>query len=175
MILQPCRRAQREAVQRKRVNLEMMLVTTEVSGHLPYGVTKTFIQKMISAAYKYVDGKKPVHVAVSVVDDKVMRALNKQHRGMDRTTDVLSFPYSADQEFVEIKDETGHELLGELVISAEQIKRQAKQINRRIRDEFALMLVHGTLHLLGYDHTTQEEENTMFIIQQDVLTEEGIF
>jgi len=153
----------------------MMIVTTAVSGRLPYGVTKSFINKMIAATYKYAGGKKKVHVAVSVVDDKTMKRLNKQHRGIDSTTDVLSFPYSADQDFVEIQDESGHELLGELVLSAEQIKLQAKQIRRRIRDEFALMLVHGTLHLLGYDHATKKEEDTMFRLQRDVLIQEEIF
>jgi len=110
-----------------------------------------------------------------VVDDSVMRDLNTQHRGLDKTTDVLSFPYLAeDDSFVEATDGSGGPLLGEIVISAEQIRRQAKQSGHKIQAEFALMLVHGTLHLLGYNHSTPKEETEMFGLQKNILQEQKI-
>jgi len=112
-------------------------------------------------------GKGKMRMDLSVVDDKVMRGLNRQHRGVDSTTDVLSFQYTGG-DFPSADGETGG-LLGEIVISAPQIKKQAKEAGRTVREEFALMVVHGTLHLLGYDHCTEKEERAMFRLQQDIL------
>jgi probable rRNA maturation factor len=150
------------------------MVTSDLSGKLPSGVTRKMIEGLVEAAFSAGGGRGDSSVEISVVDDKVMRRLNRQHRGVDSTTDVLSFPYSG-KDFPTTEDDMDNMLLGEIVISVPKVKKQAKQAGRTIKEEFALMVVHGTLHLLGYDHRTDEEERQMFGLQQDILIDEGIF
>jgi probable rRNA maturation factor len=90
--------------------------------------------------------------AVAFVSDKKMRELNAQFRGKDNTTDVLSFPFEAD-EF-----ETAENILGDIVISAEQAERQAKENNLDLEIEIKQLILHGVLHLCGYDHETDSGE-----------------
>ena len=94
-----------------------------------------------------------------------MRRLNRVWRGKDRTTDVLSFeegsPWPAAKGTLPF--------LGDIIVSIPQVRRQAKDQKRPFRKEFALMLVHGALHLLGYDHMTKKDEAEMFPIQERVL------
>lgn len=149
------------------------MTTIDLSGSLPSGVTNGFVEKIAGAAYSAGGGEGDAHITFSVVDDKVMRKLNRQHRGVDGTTDVLSFTYD-DADFPARDDKSGHDLLGEIVISAPKVKKQAKEAGRTIKAEFALMVVHGTLHLLGFDHCTESEERKMFALQQDILMEQGI-
>lgn len=89
---------------------------------------------------------------VAFVSDKKMRELNAQFRGKDKTTDVLSFPFEAD-EF-----ETGENNLGDVVISAEQAERQAKENNLNLETEIKQLILHGVLHICGYDHETDAGE-----------------
>ena len=80
-----------------------------------------------------------------------MRTLNRRHRGKDRTTDVLSFPAGGDLE-------PGVAHLGEIAVSLPQAVRQARQARWPLRSELALLLTHGFLHLLGYDHEADDGE-----------------
>jgi len=143
------------------------MVSVDISGRLPSGVTRKMVVNLVDASFVAGGGKGKMRVDLSVVDDKVMRGFNRQHRGVDSTTDVLSFPY-ADKDFPSADGDAGG-LLGEIVISAPRVRKQAKEAGRTIREEFALMVVHGTLHLLGYDHCTEKEEQVMFRPQQDIL------
>lgn len=89
---------------------------------------------------------------VAFVSDEKMRDLNAQFRGKDKTTDVLSFPFEADD------FETGESNLGDIVISAEQADRQAKENNLNLETEIKQLILHGVLHLCGYDHETDSGE-----------------
>ncbi|MEK9152468.1 MAG: rRNA maturation RNase YbeY, partial [Patescibacteria group bacterium] len=85
-------------------------------------------------------------------------------RGKDKTTDVLSFSYGEGSGFP--SDSKG---LGDIVISLPKVRRQARDNAHTVKEEFALMVVHGTLHLLGYDHEKVRDEKVMFGIQDKVL------
>ncbi len=89
---------------------------------------------------------------VAFVSDKKMRELNKQFRGKDKTTDVLSFPFEAD----EFEPEKNN--LGDIVISAEQAGKQAKENNLDLETEIKQLILHGVLHLCGCDHETDNGE-----------------
>ncbi len=89
---------------------------------------------------------------VAFVSDTKMRLLNKQFRGQSKTTDVLSFPFEPD-EF-----ETEQNYLGDIVISAEQAERQANENNLAFEREIKQLILHGVLHLCGYDHETDSGE-----------------
>lgn len=99
--------------------------------------------------------------------DGEVRKLNRLYRKKDKTTDVLSFPLL---EGVRLK--TGAKertALGDIVISVPQTRRQARQQAKDFRRELALLLTHGILHLLGYDHRTRAEEKKMFGLQDRLL------
>ena len=88
-------------------------------------------------------------VSVALVGDKTMKRLNKQSRGIDRVTDVLAF----------VDDDP--EFLGEIIINYAQIKRQAPRFDNSVRAELTFVLVHGLLHLLGYEDETREGKQEM--------------
>jgi probable rRNA maturation factor len=92
-------------------------------------------------------------VTVAFVSDRAMRELNRMWRGKRATTDVLSFP-SAQAEFEKSEGST----LGDIVISIEQAARQAKEHGLSFENEIAQLIVHGLLHLSGYDHETDQGE-----------------
>ena len=89
---------------------------------------------------------------VAFVSDRRMRELNKMFRGKNSTTDVLSFPYQAD-EF-----ETDSENLGDIAISLEQAQKQSEENNLSLEAEIKQLILHGVLHLCGYDHETDQGE-----------------
>lgn len=91
-------------------------------------------------------------VTVAFVSDRKMRSLNNEFRGKNKTTDVLSFP--AVQEEFEAFDDT----LGDVVISIEQAQRQAEENGLTLEQEISQLILHGLLHLCGYDHETDDGE-----------------
>lgn len=94
----------------------------------------------------------PVELAVLITHDGKMRALNQQYRGKDRTTDVLSFPNAV------ALPHGAPRHLGDLVISYDQALRQAQDLTQPIEVELRFLMLHGVLHLLGYDHETDNGE-----------------
>lgn len=113
-------------------------------------------------------------LSVTLTDNENIRALNNEHRGIDRATDVLSFPLGDENGF-DTDPETGAILLGDIVISMERAKEQAEEYGHSFRREFAFLLTHSLFHLLGYDHVnSEEEERIMFGKQEKVLEKLGI-
>lgn len=98
-------------------------------------------------------------ISLILVNNEEIRNLNRDFRNIDRETDVLSFVY-----------EDG-EYLGDIFINIERVYSQAKEYNHSVEREFAFLLVHGILHLKGYDHHTNEEEIEMFAKQEEILNE----
>lgn len=101
------------------------------------------------------------------IDDEKMHELNKTYRGIDRTTDVLSFAYEDNETM-----KCDIRMLGEIFVSIPKMKEQAKEYGHSETRELSFLVVHGILHLLGYDHTLGEkEEKEMFSRQELVLNE----
>jgi probable rRNA maturation factor len=97
------------------------------------------------------------HFSVAFVSDRRMIELNKFFRGKDSTTDVLSFPHEPD-EFEPVTSDDSSTFLGDIVISAEQAARQAKENKLTLDREIKQLILHGLLHLCGYDHETDDGE-----------------
>ncbi|HET9476149.1 MAG TPA: rRNA maturation RNase YbeY [Dehalococcoidia bacterium] len=97
-------------------------------------------------------------LGILITDDATVHDLNRRYAGEDKPTDVLSFSLREGEEFVS-PDET--ERLGEVIISLDTAKRQAEEAGRALEAEVAHLLVHGILHLLGYDHAEPDEERVM--------------
>lgn len=91
------------------------------------------------------------HASILFTDDREMRSLNKQYRGKDKATDVLSFA-ALDVELPKALRKHAPRMLGDLVISVDTLLRQAKEYGVTPKEELLRLLIHGTLHLLGYDH-----------------------
>lgn len=119
--------------------------------------------------------KKDVTVSVIIVDDDEMRLINMQHRNIDKTTDVLSFPMSEIDPFgdddpeLDIDLDTDCILLGDIAISSERSFYQAEEYGHSMNREIGFLVTHGVLHLLGYDHETTEGEERMTFMQERVL------
>lgn len=141
-----------------------MKVTVPVARRAEAPVSDAWVKKMVEAALRGAKSRNVDEVGVVFVADKEMVALNHAHRGKRKTTDVLSFGNDGAW-----KGEGGAGLLGDIVISVPQVKRQAAETGKPLRNELALMLVHGTLHLLGYDHETVKDEKEMFGLQKRIL------
>jgi len=101
-------------------------------------------------------------VDVLLVDNEAIRALNREHRNIDKETDVLSFPmYACKEEILEQKASEIPVILGDIVISLEKAKSQGEQFEHGTEREVSYLAVHSTLHLLGYDHMSEDEKITM--------------
>jgi probable rRNA maturation factor len=103
-------------------------------------------------------------------DDKI-RDLNRQYRGMDAPTDVLSFA-ETDARFVAASDEAVY--LGDVIISYPRAEAQAASAGHSVADELLLLIVHGALHLLGHDHAGRAEKRKMWAAQKEILNELGV-
>jgi len=104
-------------------------------------------------------------ITIRLTNDNEIAQLNKHYRNISSPTDVLSF----NQNYQD--PETGRNYLGDIVISLETAKTQAPKYNLSLDQECAFLAIHGTLHLLGYDHATAEEKTRMWEIQEKILNE----
>ena len=140
---------------------------------LPRG-TKLLVRRCCKAVLseENIDGKS--EISVTFVDNEAIHELNKQHRNIDRETDVLSFPLGEDGIY-DINPSNGAKLLGDIVISAEKAVEQAKLYNHSLQREIGFLTVHSMLHLLGYDHEKGGiEEVRMREKEEKVLTKLGL-
>ena len=104
-----------------------------------------------------------VEMTVRIVDEAESHALNLNYRGKDRPTNVLSFPF-------ECPDEVELPLLGALVICRQVVEREAQEQDKSVMAHWAHMVVHGSLHLLGYDHIEDDEAEEMESLETQIMT-----
>jgi rRNA maturation RNase YbeY len=107
--------------------------------------------------------KNDLELTISIVNEKAIRDLNIKFRSIDSVTDVLSFSAN------EINPETGNTYFGDVIISYPVVEKQSKSLNKRISAEMDLLIIHGILHLFGYDHGSKAEENKMFSLQTKLM------
>ena len=118
-------------------------------------------------------GAEDAEVSVTLTDDAHIHVINREYRGVDRPTDVISFALTESEE-PEIIGGEEHELLGDLIISLERMRAQAAEYGHTELRELSFLTVHGMLHLLGYDHMEEEERLEMEEEQRRVMEELGI-
>lgn len=112
-------------------------------------------------------------LAVRIVDTKEGRALNRHYRGRDYATNVLSFPADI-AEGVKLPEGVRMPLLGDLVICAPVVASEAREQHKPLREHYAHLTVHGTLHLLGWDHADEREAECMEALEREILAGLGI-
>ena len=108
--------------------------------------------------------------SIIIVDNERIHEINREYRGIDRPTDVISFALE-DSEDVPIE---GYRILGDIYISLDKVKEQADAYGHSFKRELCFLAVHGFLHLLGYDHMEKDEEEIMFGKQEEILNGFGI-
>ena len=117
-------------------------------------------------------GVEQSELSVTLTDDKHIHALNKQYRGADRATDVLSFAFRESEEPTIIGAD--FDILGDVIISLERARAQAEEFGHSFRREVIFLEVHGLLHLLGYDHIDEAERLEMEAEQRFIMDKLGI-
>ncbi|WP_311561512.1 rRNA maturation RNase YbeY [Peptoniphilus duerdenii] len=117
------------------------------------------VEKSIEAALKEIEFTDDYEVSVSFVGDEEIHELNRDYRGVDRTTDVLSFPM--DDEFTN--------MLGDIVININKVIEQAKEYGHSEKREISYLTVHSTLHLMGFDHEEEEDKKEMRAVEDRVM------
>lgn len=127
------------------------------------------LRTAVTVTLRHEQIKPPAEVTLLLTDDDQLWALNKEYLGIDKPTDVLSF--QAGEAMPGMKEDETY--LGDIVISLPMAKHQAKQGGHSLKSELQLLTVHGTLHLLGYDHEEPEEKDRMWWAQASILAQLG--
>lgn len=121
-------------------------------------------KKFIKEILEKLNQDKNTEISITFTNNEEVHRLNKEYRNIDRPTDVLSFPF--DNSFnLPVK------MLGDIIISLEKAESQSEEYGHSFKREISFLIVHGILHLLGYDHHTPEEEKEMFGLQKELLKE----
>ena len=128
------------------------------------------VEKVIESAMKK-EKLENTSFNVIIVDNNYIHELNKTYRNIDRETDVITFALEDEDSIILPGNER---ILGDIYISIDKARSQAKEYNHSFLRELSFLAVHGFYHLLGYDHQTKEEEAIMFKKQEEVLEEYGI-
>ena len=135
---------------------------------------KEIIKKVLKKCFEIEKlENKNLYVNVVLTNAKNIKSINKEHRGIDKETDVLSFPMFEKDEIASL-DNTNEDILGDMVISIERVEEQAKEYGHSFERELAYMVVHSFYHLLGYDHMTEEDKKEMREKEEKVLGILGI-
>lgn len=128
------------------------------------------MHKVVLEGAKLLGLPENAEVSITFVDDEEIHALNKQYRGVDRPTDVLSFAMEEDNgEGIDFPNASDTVLLGDIIISLERASAQAQEYGHSFQREVGFLTAHGLLHLTGYDHGTDEEAQNMQELQEKIL------
>lgn len=147
--------------------------------------TEALVEQVANAVLDAEGCPYETQVNVLLTDNEGIRAYNKEYRGIDRETDVLSFPnldFQKPCDFeIDENDEadyfdpdTGELILGDIILSVEKVKEQAESYGHSQKREFAFLVAHSMLHLCGYDHMEAEEAAVMEAKQEKILKDLGI-
>ena len=145
------------------IDLDVDLQLVSIESDLPTNgdVTRWVIASLASAGYRTPTGL-TTELTLRIVDEAESRTLNKNYRNKDYATNVLSFPFEG-------PDGIPLALLGDLVICAAIVKKEAQEQHKPLQNHWAHMVVHGTLHLLGYDHMEAVEAEEMEALEVQIL------
>ena len=130
------------------------------------GVFEQLFEEIAQKAEQRLKLSDDYELSVTFVRSRTIHTINRDYRGIDRPTDVISFAIRDDMEFEMVE---GMNDLGDIFINIDYARKQAKQYGHSYRREIAFLFTHGMLHCLGYDHMKPEEEKVMFALQDEIL------
>ena len=155
-------------------NKIMIYFTNNTDTPVTYAL-KILMRRSVTAALEYEGFYNDAEVSVTFTDNEGIRALNSEFRGIDKETDVLSFPLTDFEGGDEPPADEPSIMLGDIVISLEKAAAQAQEFGHSFERECAFLCVHSMLHLLGYDHVNSEEEDAeMRRRQREILESMGL-
>ena len=144
-----------------------------VSSYEEYEDFEGIYLELIKRTFKHLKLKFDPIISVSLVDNEFIHKMNRDYRGIDRPTDVISFAFLDNEDRQALYKSKEPVCLGDIYISVEKAKEQAEEYQHSIKRELSFLFVHGLLHLLGYDHMNEEDEKIMFKLQDEILPKEG--
>jgi probable rRNA maturation factor len=139
------------------------MITTQIKEAYQTEIDARRLRKAVMDTLSHQNFNPKVEVTIVIEDDARIQAFNKEYRGIDEPTDVLSFSYN------DVDPDSGQDILGDILIAYPRAMQQAEEGGHPVMDELILLTVHATLHLLGYDHETQERKEEMWRVQDDIL------
>lgn len=143
----------------------------------------TLMEKLVVASAQELELADNIEVSVTIVDNQRIQEINRDYRSLDEPTDVISFALedNDDEDFAVFFEEDAEldsfplpRLLGDIFISIDKVEEQAKEYGHSFERELGFLVVHGFLHLNGYDHQTEADERKMFSLQEKILKENGL-
>lgn len=143
--------------------MEILIKNQQKTTKLNQGKIKGIIKKVL----QHLKVDKEIEISVLFTDDKFIRSLNNKYRGIDKPTDVLSF--SLQEGAIKSPEVESDKLLGDIIISVETAQRQADNLNHSMEKELTVLLIHGLLHLTGYDHEKDKEYKIMLGKESEIL------
>lgn len=153
--------------------IKVIISNDQKAVKIPTGV-RMLVRRCCHAVLVQENFEGSAEISVTFVDDEQIKELNKKHRYIDKSTDVLSFPLGENGKY-DVNPETGAKILGDIVISMETAVRQAEEYGHPLQREVAFLTVHSMLHLLGYDHVNGGLEAVhMREKEEAVLTQLGL-
>ncbi|GAA1370866.1 MULTISPECIES: rRNA maturation RNase YbeY [Peribacillus] len=150
--------------------IDLMDETNEVTEE-----AQQLVESILQFAARKENIEKDTELSVTFVDNDRIREINKEYRHKDSATDVISFALEEmGEDEVEIVGAEMPRMLGDIIISIERTKEQAKEYGHSFDRELGFLALHGFLHLLGFDHMNEEDEKVMFTKQKEILEEYGL-
>ncbi len=126
-----------------------------------------FYETISEQARKVLDLTKEMTISVTFLQSDAIHVINRQYRGIDRPTDVISFAVNDEDEGFDLPLEEID--LGDIFINIDYAKKQAEEYGHSYKRELGFLFTHGLLHCLGYDHMVEEDEKVMFALQDEIL------
>jgi probable rRNA maturation factor len=147
-----------------------MDISLQIAPSFQNEVDPDLIEQSLKSTLRTVRQVETGTISVVITDRDAIRQLNRQYRGVDAPTDVLSFENAPDPDFPD--DDPDH--LGDIIIAYPVAAAQALAAGHQPQEEVALLVVHGALHLLGFDHDTSDTKEEMWAVQRHILSELGL-
>lgn len=153
-----------------RLNIDLV----DETGKLSEKELKT-VEELLQFAAEQENVKQDAEVSITFVTNEMIQQINKEYRGKDKPTDVISFALEEMGEGeIEVIGENLPTMLGDIIISVEKAREQAEEYGHSFLREIGFLALHGFLHLLEYDHMTEQEEKIMFTRQKELLEQYGL-
>ena len=149
-----------------KLNLDLGINIEGYENEINFEEVEKYITEVLNKEYK---SDREVYVSVLLTGNEEIQNVNRDFRGKDMPTDVISFAYHDNEEACGGVFDT----LGDIIISLERVEEQRKDYNHSFKREFYYVLTHGLLHLLGYDHMEEEEKKIMRTKEEEILTSYG--
>ena len=140
---------------------------TGISNGIDVRIHSEKLEQAVVETLRVINPGKEADLSVVITDDLGIQKLNQEFRKIDKPTDVLAFPSE------EVDPDTGRQYLGDIIISIQRAQAQAASGNHSLEDELQLLVVHGVLHLVGYDHGGTSEKARMDFLQNQILDRLG--